>query len=162
MVGWVGPGGCGLGRNGRVPAGKGRGCQIQWKESARGEPDLPSRVSSRFWFRLYWFPLKVLYATCHTSLRSVPDIPYYFFFNVLLLLLAVMNIYWFLVSQPTGPAARRQEGTGLLTGVSPGLLLPQYIVAFAAKVLTGQMRELEDLREYDTLEAQTTKPCKAE
>lgn len=39
---------------------------------------------------------------------------------------------------------------------------PQYIVAFAAKVLTGQMRELEDLREYDTLEAQTAKPCKAE
>ncbi|ERE91151.1 ceramide synthase 1 isoform X2 [Cricetulus griseus] len=86
-----------------------------------------------FWFRLYWFPLKVLYATCHSSLRSVPDIPYYFFFNTLLLILTVMNIYWFL-----------------------------YIVAFAAKVLTGQMRELEDLREYDTLEAQTTKPCKAE
>lgn len=39
---------------------------------------------------------------------------------------------------------------------------PQYIVAFAAKVLTGQMRELEDLREYDTLEAQPAEPCKAE
>lgn len=103
------PGLWGLGRNGRVPAGKGRGCQIQWKESARGEPDLPSRVSSRFWFRLYWFPLKVLYATCHTSLRSVPDIPYYFFFNVLLLLLAVMNIYWFLVSRPHG-SCRVQAG----------------------------------------------------
>lgn len=53
---------------------------------------------ARFWFRLYWFPLKVLYATCHSSLQSVPDIPYYFFFNTLLLLLMVMNIYWFLVS----------------------------------------------------------------
>lgn len=63
----------------------------------------------------------------------MPDIPYYFFFNTLLLLLLVMNIYWFL-----------------------------YIVAFAAKVLTGQMRELEDLREYDSLEAQTAKPCRAE
>ncbi|EFB19132.1 hypothetical protein PANDA_000567, partial [Ailuropoda melanoleuca] len=46
---------------------------------------------SWFWFRLYWFPLKVLYATCHSSLRSVPDIPFYFFFNALLLLLTLMN-----------------------------------------------------------------------
>nr|XP_044998428.1 ceramide synthase 1 [Jaculus jaculus] len=86
-----------------------------------------------FWFRLYWFPLKVLYATCHCSLISVPDIPFYFFFNALLLLLAVMNVYWFL-----------------------------YIVAFAIKVLTGQMHELKDLREYDMLEAQSPKPGKAE
>lgn len=57
----------------------------------------------RFWFRLYWFPLKVLYATCHCSLRSVPDIPFYFFFNALLLLLTVMNLYWFLVSRPPLP-----------------------------------------------------------
>ncbi|KAK2907881.1 ceramide synthase 1 [Channa argus] len=49
-----------------------------------------------FWFRLYWFPLKVLYATCLSSLQSVPNIPFYFFFNTLLLLLLLMNIYWFL------------------------------------------------------------------
>lgn len=47
-------------------------------------------------------------------------------------------------------------------GPSGAFFLLQYIVAFAAKVLTGQMRELEDLREYDALEAQTAKPCKAE
>ncbi|XP_069350345.1 ceramide synthase 1 isoform X3 [Eulemur rufifrons] len=88
---------------------------------------------SWFWFRLYWFPLKVLYATVHCSLRSVPDIPFYFFFNALLLLLTLMNLYWFL-----------------------------YIVAFAAKVLTGQVRELKDLREYDAAEAQDPKPSKAE
>ncbi|XP_068923868.1 ceramide synthase 1 [Petaurus breviceps papuanus] len=75
---------------------------------------------SWFWFRLYWFPLKVLYATCHCSLLSVPDIPFYFFFNALLLALLLMNIYWFL-----------------------------YIVVFAAKVLTGQVREVSDVREYD-------------
>eukprot|EP00071_Canis_lupus_P029505 XP_022263062.1 ceramide synthase 1 [Canis lupus familiaris] len=46
---------------------------------------------SWFWFRLYWFPLKVLYATCHCSLRSVPDFPFYFFFNALLLLLTLMK-----------------------------------------------------------------------
>lgn len=54
----------------------------------------------RFWFRLYWFPLKVLYATSHCSLRAVPDIPFYFFFNALLLLLTLMNLYWFLVRGP--------------------------------------------------------------
>lgn len=49
-----------------------------------------------FLFRLYWFPLKVLYATCVSSLKSVPNIPFYFFFNALLLALLLMNIYWFL------------------------------------------------------------------
>lgn len=75
---------------------------------------------SWFWFRLYWFPLKVLYATCYSSLQSVPNIPFYFFFNALLLVLTLMNIYWFL-----------------------------YIVLFVAKVLMGQMQEVNDVREYD-------------
>ncbi|XP_064137080.1 ceramide synthase 1 [Loxodonta africana] len=89
---------------------------------------------SWFWFRLYWFPLKVLYATWHCSLRSVPDIPFYFFFNSLLLALTLMNLYWFL-----------------------------YIVAFAAKVLTGQMRELSDVREYDSVvETPSSKSSKDE
>uniref|UniRef100_A0A3P9J3W1 Ceramide synthase 1 n=1 Tax=Oryzias latipes TaxID=8090 RepID=A0A3P9J3W1_ORYLA len=51
---------------------------------------------SWFWFRLYWFPLKVLYATCVSSIQSVPNIPFYFFFNALLFALLLMNIYWFL------------------------------------------------------------------
>lgn len=46
--------------------------------------------------------------------------------------------------------------------ISPVPSPPQYIVAFAAKVLTGQMRELKDLREYDMAEAQSPKPNKAE
>ncbi|KAF1380167.1 hypothetical protein PFLUV_G00183790 [Perca fluviatilis] len=50
----------------------------------------------RFWFRLYWFPLKVLYATCVSSLQSVPNFPFYFFFSTLLLALLLINIYWFL------------------------------------------------------------------
>lgn len=58
-----------------------------------------SLCPGRFWFRLYWFPLKVLYATCYSSLQSVPNIPFYFFFNALLLILTLMNIYWFLVSR---------------------------------------------------------------
>ncbi|NXN46703.1 CERS1 synthase, partial [Rhinoptilus africanus] len=79
-----------------------------------------SLCPGRFWFRLYWFPLKVLYATCYSSLQAVPNIPFYFFFNALLLILTLMNIYWFL-----------------------------YIVLFVAKVLMGQMQEVNDVREYD-------------
>ncbi|NWV46224.1 CERS1 synthase, partial [Daphoenositta chrysoptera] len=87
------------------------------------EPPL-SLCPGRFWFRLYWFPLKVLYATCHSSLQAVPNIPFYFFFNALLLVLTLMNIYWFL-----------------------------YIVLFVAKVLLGQMQEVNDVREYDVEES---------
>ncbi|XP_062888417.1 ceramide synthase 1 [Mobula hypostoma] len=75
---------------------------------------------SWFWFRLYWFPLKVLYATCYSSLQSVPNIPFYFFFNILLFALTLMNIYWFL-----------------------------YIMLLVVKVLTGQVSEVNDVREYD-------------
>uniref|UniRef100_A0A8C3UB69 Ceramide synthase 1 n=1 Tax=Catharus ustulatus TaxID=91951 RepID=A0A8C3UB69_CATUS len=81
---------------------------------------------SWFWFRLYWFPLKVLYTTCHCSLQAVPNIPFYFFFNALLLLLTLMNIYWFL-----------------------------YIVLFVAKVLLGQVQEVNDVREYDVAESRS-------
>ncbi|XP_029469869.1 ceramide synthase 1 [Rhinatrema bivittatum] len=80
---------------------------------------------SWFWFRLYWFPLKVLYATCYSSLQSVPNIPFYFFFNILLLVLLLMDIYWFL-----------------------------YIMLFLGKVITGQMHEVSDVREYDAEESQ--------
>lgn len=73
------------------------------EEAARGPRGLLNPACylcpARFWFRLYWFPLKVLYATCHSSLQSVPNIPFYFFFNALLLVLTLMNIYWFLVSR---------------------------------------------------------------
>ncbi|NXL62998.1 CERS1 synthase, partial [Chordeiles acutipennis] len=86
-----------------------------------------SLCPGRFWFRLYWFPLKVLYATCYSSLQSVPNIPFYFFFNALLLVLTLMNIYWFL-----------------------------YIVLFVAKVLMGQMQEVNDVREYDVEDSKNT------
>ncbi|NXK52881.1 CERS1 synthase, partial [Chauna torquata] len=118
-----------------------RGCQMQgrlcWRKLL-GVSCLPrdpcgpvnpprSLCPGRFWFRLYWFPLKVLYATCHSSLQSVPNIPFYFFFNALLLVLTLMNIYWFL-----------------------------YIVLFVAKVLMGQMQEVNDVREYDVEDSKKT------
>ncbi|KAJ1085632.1 hypothetical protein NDU88_005762 [Pleurodeles waltl] len=84
---------------------------------------------SWFLFRLYWFPLKVLYATCYSSLQAVPNIPFYFFFNILLFALTLMNVYWFL-----------------------------YIILFVGKVLTGQMQEVNDVREYDIDECKKTRP----
>lgn len=40
--------------------------------------------------------------------------------------------------------------------------LSQYIMAFAVKVLTGQVRELKDVREFDVAELPSRKPSKAE
>uniref|UniRef100_A0A8C4SXB8 Ceramide synthase 1 n=1 Tax=Erpetoichthys calabaricus TaxID=27687 RepID=A0A8C4SXB8_ERPCA len=65
--------------------------------------------------------LKVLYTTCISSLQSVPNIPFYFFFNILLSALTLMNLYWFLVIH----------------------------CAVCDQSLTGQMKEVNDLREYD-------------
>uniref|UniRef100_UPI00358E3600 ceramide synthase 1-like n=1 Tax=Myxine glutinosa TaxID=7769 RepID=UPI00358E3600 len=73
-----------------------------------------------FLFRLYWFPLKVLYATSVSSLKSHPVIPFYFFFNILLLAITAMNLYWF-----------------------------SLIIMFVFKIMTGQLAEVADTREYD-------------
>lgn len=104
-----------------------------WLEEAAWGPRGPLTPSAapsaptRFWFRLYWFPLKVLYATCHSSLQTVPNIPFYFFFNALLLVLTLMNIYWFLVSRGSSATLRwllppqlRLRNAGCLPG--PGYL----------------------------------------
>ncbi|NXT90635.1 CERS1 synthase, partial [Anhinga rufa] len=102
------------------------GLPLSWDPHGSLNPPC-SLCPGRFWFRLYWFPLKVLYATCYSSLQSVPNIPFYFFFNALLLVLTLMNIYWFL-----------------------------YIVLFVAKVLMGQMQEVNDVREYDVEDSKKT------
>lgn len=105
----------------------------------------------RFWFRLYWFPLKVLYATCVSSIRSVPTIPFYFFFNALLFALLLMNIYWFLVraAQVVCPASVRPRLCDITSSLFP--FLPrcrvQFIVIFVVKVL--KVKEVNDVREYE-------------
>lgn len=100
-----------------------RGWGARLSLSPTASPSPPPRC--RFWFRLYWFPLKVLYATCHSSLRSVPDIPFYFFFNALLLLLTLMNLYWFLVSrQPTAPCPPSWRSPSSGPGAGPSQAHP--------------------------------------
>jgi len=74
-----------------------------------------------FVFRLYWFPLKALYASGYTSYILNPEtLILYHLFNGLLWTLLCMNIYWFSI-----------------------------IVVTAYKVVTGQMKEVKDSREYD-------------
>lgn len=55
----------------------------------------------RFLFRLYWFPLKVLYSCGYASMiryQKIGEMPFYFFFNSLLWVLQILNIWWFTVS----------------------------------------------------------------
>lgn len=74
------------------------------------------------WFitRLYYYPRKVMYAAT-TGLFMKQVFPSYFFaLDCLLTVLLLMNLYWFVL-----------------------------IVLFAVRVLTGDIKELDDTREYD-------------
>lgn len=77
------------------------------------------------WFvcRLYYFPLKVLYASSAGLLQRdlIPE--YTLLNNVMLLSLLAMNLFWF--SQ---------------------MLVVLY------KILSGEMKEVDDVREYDVVE----------
>ncbi|KAM7315692.1 hypothetical protein ISCGN_005475 [Ixodes scapularis] len=74
----------------------------------------------RFITRLYYYPRKVMYAAT-TGLFMKQVFPSYFFaLDCLLTVLLLMNLYWFIL-----------------------------IVLFAVRVLTGDIKELDDTREYD-------------
>ncbi|XP_023209834.1 ceramide synthase 1-like [Centruroides sculpturatus] len=73
--------------------------------------------------RLYWFPLKALYAASSILMQRNIPLPFGFTMNVLLWILLVMNIYWF-----------------------------WFILGFIWRVVTGQMKEVDDTREYDVIE----------
>ena len=49
----------------------------------------------------------------------MPGIPFYFFFNALLLLLTLMNLYWFLVSGRPPCLAARPSADAVLSGPRP-------------------------------------------
>lgn len=77
-----------------------------------------------FWylFRLYWFPLKVLYSAgvvaAHRAAQRGAGM--YAFFNILLWILLGLNLYWF-----------------------------SFILKFLYKIATGQMKEANDTRDFD-------------
>lgn len=48
-----------------------------------------------FYCRLYIFPIKVLYSCGCISLLFLPQVPLYFFFNAMIWLLFLMDIWWF-------------------------------------------------------------------
>ncbi|PAA47465.1 hypothetical protein BOX15_Mlig024247g2 [Macrostomum lignano] len=77
------------------------------------------------WFRLYWFPLKVLYPS-HWSVylyHQGRDPKMFVFFNSMLFALQILHIYWF-----------------------------YFIVLLLVRVATGTQREVEDTREYEEAE----------
>lgn len=49
----------------------------------------------RVLFRLYWYPVKLLYATGFISQKFYPEAPFYSLFNVMLLVLYGLHVYWF-------------------------------------------------------------------
>lgn len=74
------------------------------------------------WFRLYWFPLKVLY-TSHWGVyvyHKDKDPKMFLFFNSMLFALQFLHIYWF-----------------------------YFVLLLLAKVATGQLKEVDDTREFD-------------
>ena len=52
-------------------------------------------LSSRLYCRLYLYPLKVLHSCGCDARPIVPTAPFYFFFNAMLWVLFLMNIWWF-------------------------------------------------------------------
>ncbi|KRY52197.1 Transmembrane 9 superfamily member 3 [Trichinella britovi] len=78
-------------------------------------------TASWFIFRLYWFPLKVLYTSFYGSVFLGPDdLPFIPVFNFMLWLLFFINIYWF-----------------------------HFILMLIYNLATGKFKELEDSRELE-------------
>ncbi|XP_054707136.1 ceramide synthase 1-like [Uloborus diversus] len=85
------------------------------------------------WFvtRLYWYPLRVLFAATSDVQRMNLVLPCALLMNTLLWILQILNIYWFL-----------------------------FIVQFLYRVATGQVHEVDDTREYDVEEKLFKQTCK--
>lgn len=83
-----------------------------------------------FLFRLYWYPLKILYTTSVVSVHRayLRGCGLYAFFNSLLGILLILNIYWF-----------------------------YFVLLFLYKVATGQLKEVSDTRDIEEEEEQKKK-----
>ena len=49
----------------------------------------------RIIFRLFYYPTKLLFSTAYVSMAMHPNGPFYLSFNLLLMTLYCMHIYWF-------------------------------------------------------------------
>ncbi|CAH1789089.1 unnamed protein product, partial [Owenia fusiformis] len=129
-------------------------------------------------FRLYWFPLKILLsaALADKSINaSVGPLPFYIFFNSLLWILQVLNVYWFLfIVRFLYKIARGQmsevddvreiDVEDEVAKKKPRESRIKFIVNFLYKVATGQVKEVDDMREYEVekklLDTKSGKPEK--
>ncbi len=102
--------------------------------------------SSRFLFRLYWYPLKVLYSTgVVTAYRAYPrGCGLYGFFNSLLWILLGLNIYWLVVR--------------IIINFSKSIFFFffQFILQLLFRVLTGTANGMQDTREDEDDEDEET------
>lgn len=51
--------------------------------------------NNRILFRLYWYPVKLLYSTGYISHQFYAEAPFYCPFNIMLLVLYGLHVYWF-------------------------------------------------------------------
>ncbi|XP_015789687.1 ceramide synthase 1 isoform X1 [Tetranychus urticae] len=81
------------------------------------------------WFvtRLYWFPLRNVFISSIYVHQHGIQVPFPLFLNSLLYILLTMNLYWF-----------------------------SFIIKLLYKVVTGQVKEIEDNREYEHDETNNT------
>eukprot|EP00112_Aurelia_sp_Birch-Aquarium-sp1_P017696 Seg413.7 transcript_id=Seg413.7/GoldUCD/mRNA.D3Y31 product="Ceramide synthase 1" protein_id=Seg413.7/GoldUCD/D3Y31 len=75
--------------------------------------------------RLFIYPLVVLYSTGHVGRVVLPSAPFYFFFNALLWILFVMNVWW-----------------------------SYFIILLISRILMGKSKGIEDTRELSLTEEQ--------
>jgi ceramide synthetase len=115
----------------------------------------------RYLFRLYWFPLKIIYSSAVIAVHKAyhRGAGLYAFFNSLLLVLLILDIYWFYV--------RRQFIFYCQSGVFSAMVTHlfiyfvfvfKFILLFLYKVATGQLKEVSDTRDLEEEDELKKKP----
>jgi len=99
-----------------------------------------------FVFRLYWYPLKVLYSSgvvaAHRAYMRGAGL--YAFFNSLLWFLLFLDLYWFYVN-----SFNLNKNFSLYTLYLYFILFNKFILLFLYKVATGQLKEINDTRDLE-------------
>ncbi|PRD39232.1 UNVERIFIED_CONTAM: Cers1 [Trichonephila clavipes] len=96
--------------------------------------------------RLYWYPLRVLYTATSDVQRMKLVLPGALLMNSLLWILQILNIYWFLFRKVNGYQGFMEFSSLVHSGKI------KFILQFLFRVATGQVKEVDDTREYDVEE----------